>query len=502
MAQPLDDPRFKESLVAYSRKDFSKAIQLLLTLVSENPKKSIYWFNLANSQFMSKQYPAAIASFDEVIKLKAKFVDISFVYKAKALKKMGLHDEAKLELVKAKSTPNISGATKSLLKTEQAALEEISDVELESLALYQTSQWRESEEKLKTLDLENLSKNGRILLALALLKQKKNSEAEQFIQSRTPASKHPSWTTGQTNELMRELLKKARQKDITLERRWVFLDLSYGQTSNVYFEGKSGSQISSPVIRSAIGAGYHFNSGSKESQKIGYTFNLEDPKEAPELATYSHTLQTSAHLDDPLRSLSASLYFSSQALSYSLASERLGTNLKAIYTLGETETILSADLSKLEPKQESLSYLGGHSFSLRAAYGVWKPTSYGQVSLTLGQEQIGDLTSADGSILPMRKDTYGVGVSGVWNFSPKTSVIAGLSLTQHKYKNDEVPDSKKRMDDDTNIFVKVTHSVKPTFLLYITGEQKNNRSSLGANDVWDKNYDVTTISMGVSWDGI
>ncbi|MBK7961836.1 MAG: hypothetical protein IPK04_11960 [Bdellovibrionales bacterium] len=103
---------------------------------------------------MSKQYPAAIASFDQVIKLKAKFVDISFVYKAKALKKLGMHDEAKLELGKAKSTPNISGATKSLLKTEQAALEEISDVELESLALYQTSQWLESEEKLKTLDLE------------------------------------------------------------------------------------------------------------------------------------------------------------------------------------------------------------------------------------------------------------------------------------------------------------------------------------------------------------
>jgi tetratricopeptide (TPR) repeat protein len=502
LAQTLDDSRFKESLIAYSKKDFSKAIQLLSPLVKEHPKKSIYWFNLANSQFMSKQYPAAIASFDQVIKLKAKFVDISFVYKAKALKKLGMHDEAKLELGKAKSTPNISGATKSLLKTEQAALEEISDVELESLALYQTSQWLESEEKLKTLDIENLSKNGRILLALALFKQKKIAEAEQFIHSQPQASRQSPWTTGQTNELLRELLKKARQKDISQEPRWVFLDLSYGQTSNVYFEGKSGSQISSPLIRSALGAGYHFNSESKESQKIGYTFNLEDTKQAPELATYSHTLQTSAHLDDPSRSLSASLFFSSQALSYSLASEKLGTNLKAIYTFGETETIFSADISKLEPKQESLSYLGGHSFSLRAAYGVWKPTSYGQISLTLGQEQIGDLTFADGSILPMRKDYYGVSLSGVWNFSPKTSVIAGLSLTQHKYKNDEVPDSKKRLDDDTNIFIKVTNSITPTLLLYLTGEQKNNRSSLGANDVWDKNYDVTTISVGVSWDGI
>jgi hypothetical protein len=71
--------------------------------------------------------------------------------------------------------------------------------------------------------------------------------------------------------------------------------------------------------------------------------------------------------------------------------------------------------------------------------------------VTLGQEQIGDLTSADGSTLPMRNDSYGIGVSGVWNFSLKTSAVAGLSLTHHKYKNDEVPDSKKRLDDEINI---------------------------------------------------
>jgi tetratricopeptide (TPR) repeat protein len=236
LAQALDDPRFKESLSAYSRRDFGKAIQLLLPLVKENPKKSIYWFNLANSQFMSKQYNAALASFTEVTKLKAKFVDISLVYKAKTLKKLGRHEEANRELVKAKSSLNISAATKALLLTEQATLEEISTVELGSLALYQSAQWREAEEKLRTLDLENLSNNGRILLSLVLLRQKKFIEAEQFIQPLTEAANQSSQQV--TNEILGELLKKARQKDISQEPRWLFLDLSYGQTNNVYSQGQ------------------------------------------------------------------------------------------------------------------------------------------------------------------------------------------------------------------------------------------------------------------------
>lgn len=499
LAQALDDPRFKESLSAYSRRDFGKAIQLLLPLVKENPKKSIYWFNLANSQFMSKQYNAALASFTEVTKLKAKFVDISLVYKAKTLKKLGRHEEANRELVKAKSSLNISAATKALLLTEQATLEEISTVELGSLALYQSAQWREAEEKLRTLDLENLSNNGRILLSLVLLRQKRFIEAEQFIQPLTEAANQSSQ---QTNEILGELLKKARQKDISQEPRWLFLDLSYGQTNNVYSQGQSDPQVSSSVIRSTLGAGYHFNSESKKSQKIGYTLNLEDPKQASDLTSSSHTLQTSAHLDDALRSFSAALYFASQTLSSSLASEKLGANLKVLTTFGETEATLSADYSKLEPKQESLSFLGGHYFSLRAAYGAWKPTSYIQAHVTLGQEQIGDLTSADGSTLPMRNDSYGIGVSGVWNFSLKTSAVAGLSLTHHKYKNDEIPDSKKRLDDEINFYIKVTYSFTPKLFSYLMVEQKNNRSTLGANDAWDKNYNVNTISAGVSWDGI
>lgn len=495
-AQPAEDPRFTASLETYKNKDFFKTIQLLIPLVKDHPQRSIYWFNLANSQFMLKKYNAAIAGFNKVISLNGNFSDISIIYKAKALKKLGQHEEASGLLEKLDLKPSLTKGIKALLVAEIEELDEISFVEGEALKFYRTGQWSKCESSLVTLDLENLSLNGRLLFGLSLMRQKKYIEADQFLQIQINVLSLPP----AQRKIFSDLLKKARQNDKTMSPKWLFFETSYGQTSNVYFDGLSRTALASSVFKSILGAGYHFNSQNKTSQKIGYTLNYEQPKAATELTTYSHTIQGFLNLNESTRDFSASLYFVSQNIDNSLASEKLGSNFKTVYTYDQTDLSLEIDLSKIESKNQSLSVLRGSAFSLRPAFGFWGQTTYGQLYISLGRDQVEDLNYTDGSRLPLGQDYYGLGFSGLWKFSQKGILSMGTSIIQHQFKNLELPDSKTRSDQEINLFLKLNYYVYHDMAVYIIGEQINNRSSLGIEDVWDKNYNVNIITTGFVWD--
>lgn len=251
-----EDSRFNESLEAYLRKDYQKAEKILVPLAQENPEKSLYWFNLGTSQYMLKRYSLAVASFDKVIKLDKTFVVMANVYKAKSLKKLGRNEEAKILLETQLQKATLPSGFKKLALLELQELQSIDSAEDSALEKYREGSFSESESRLNGVGAENLSIDGRILFILTKLKQNNSFETERYIEDQL---KSLALTVSQ-RKVFSDLLRKSKQDDKTYAPKWLFVDVSYGQTSNVYYDGLSISLTASPIVRSTVGGGFHFNS--------------------------------------------------------------------------------------------------------------------------------------------------------------------------------------------------------------------------------------------------
>jgi tetratricopeptide (TPR) repeat protein len=445
---------------------------------------------------MLKRYPNALAGFEKVISINEKWVEPAIVYKAKALKKLGRHDEAQVTLEKLSNVKSLSAGVATLVRSELIELEQIYTVEETALDLFKQGQYEAAENHLRTLDLENLSIEGRSLFALVLMKQNQYSEADVFIQNQLKILS----LSPQQKKTFNVLLKRASQRDKTFSSKWLFVDLSYGTTNNVYYDGKSVTPTESPILKGTFGTGLHLNSQNKISQKLNYRYHWEKPTNAAELTTGTHSLQAAIQQEDSSQLYSGSVLFSSQSTNNQASSDKIGINLKSLTSFSQMDAGLDLDFFNTTAKQDSFRFLQGTSYSLKPSIGFWSQSIYGQVYLLAGSERIGNIEYSDGSLLPIAHDVTGMGLQILWRYSGKGFLSTGISSLQRKYKTAALPDSKNRSDNETNYFLKLNYTLYSNLNTYLMADQIQNKSSLGANDYWDKNYDVTIFSTGIIWD--
>ncbi len=494
-SQDSEGTIFTKSIELYQNKKYAESSVLLEQLVKQNPKRSLYWFNLGNTSFMLKNYSLSIKQFEKVVSLNYLFVAAARLNKSKALKMLGLHEQANKELDWILNQSSTGGIYSEAI-SEKNRLEDISNSEIEALKNYQKNEFNSGEMLLKSVDQESLSLDGLTLLGLSLLKQNKYTESEQIFLN---LSKN-SFLSQEQRHINQELMLRSRKKEANVYPYWLSLDLSSGNTSNAYLDGKSLTPVSSPINRSFIGFGYSFNQEQAFFGKIGYTLNYEEPTKATGLKTLSQTVQGSLAYRSSFLETSVSSYVQTQSWNNIIVSRKLGALAQILYTSDSRESGIDIDLNSLQPSSVDYSYLNGTSYSIKPYFGFWSEQMYLQIFCLFGADGTSDITYSDGSRLPIVNSVFGPGVRLLWKATDKTLALFGVNYLRREYKNIELPGLQKREDQEISGFIKLTYYLFPKFSIYGLGEYTSNSSTLGAAQIMDKNYTLTVISLGFAWE--
>jgi tetratricopeptide (TPR) repeat protein len=478
----------------YRKENFADSAKVLIYLVKRHPQNSLYWFNLGNCAYMLKKYESAAKYFRRAVALNGPLAPAAKLYLAKSLQRLGKTDEA-AEILEALASQTESPGIAQEAATDLQAIEGQRQAEDAALLAYQNGRYSESESLLKQKPVPELSSSAKLLLALSLTKENKTDEAGTVLKL---ALADPS-LSAEDRQSANELLKKVRHRE-TGKSYWLSLDLSYGWASNIYLDGQSASAVSSPLMRGTIAAGYHFNQGQRWSEKIGYILNYENPQNAPELKTISHTLQSPLIYENQKFTSTLTPYFQRQSWNDVAVSNKVGATLKNSFMTTSFEAGVDLESFSQSAIATSAAYLSGTGYSFRPYLGGWSDFLYGQVYWISGFDGTQDISYSDGSRLPLTQAFQGFGMKALWKPKLNSSLQLNLSSLQRHYRIVALPTNKVRKDSETDASLKYSYFLTPTFSVYVLAEYASNTSTLTAGDVRDENFNSNIVSFGFSWD--
>jgi tetratricopeptide (TPR) repeat protein len=494
-AAQTEEAAFNASMSLYKNGKFEESSKILSDLVKQNPQKSLYWFNLGNCAYMDKKYDRAVKAYKKVIAINSNLVSAAMLYEAKSLAKLNLTDDATAlleELIDLNPPPGI-------LKEAQKDLSDLDkqqDTEDSALSLFQNGEYQETENLLKQKKESELSASGKLLLALTYIRQNKMYEAERTLKA---VLKSPQ-LSDDDKMTATDLLAKVRRNEAENYPYWLFVDLSYGYTSNAFLDGKSAAAVSSALTRATLGFGYHYNQGQSLSEKLGYILNYESPQKAPELQTVSHTVQAPIIFEKSGFESSLTPYLQYQVWNSTPASTKLGGTFRLSYLTSTYDFGLDLDAASQSSNNSTYNYLSGNSRSARPYFGFWGSAVYLQFYWLSGYDGTQDIVYSDDSLLPLEQNYQGPGLKLIWRISSSATMISNLSYLSRHYTNPALPEDKKRDDSEVGLSLKYNYNVTTKFSVYAMEEFTTNSSTLGESDVRDKNYNVSITSVGLTWD--
>lgn len=489
-AQPKESAAYISGMHLYVQGNFQGCVKDLTQAVKASPQKALYWFNLGNCLFMSGDYGKAQYSFKKVRELASPLAPAAMLYQAKALKQRHREAEARQvlqELLRQQPPQGISAEANADLESLGAANT--------ALNLYQQGKYTESETELKKSGADSQS-NSQLLLGLTLIKQDKNSEAEQVLK---PLLQGPS-LSATDQAVVRDLLLQLKNPGLLERPYWLFADFAYGTTSNAYLEGRSYSPISSPLVRASVGGGYRFYHGAHWSQKISYVFDYEDPTKATELLTQTHSLQLPLVFQSSGIELGFVPYVQEQIWDQSPAFRKVGALARSSFRGDKIGGGFDVEVYSQTALSDENSYLSGTSYSVKPFVSFGGASWSSQVYWLLGTDGTHDIVYIDGSRLPLQHSFQGPGGRLLWRFTSNISMLLQILYVERNYKNNSLPEDKHRDDHETISSVKVAYGLAPNWVVYALAEYNPNTSTLGADDVRDKNYNNLNVLAGVGWD--
>lgn len=485
---------FDESIRLYQAGEYQESAALLKTLILHEPQKSLYWFNYANAQFMMKSYERALKAFDRVIQMQSTFVAPARLYRIKTLRQMGLHDQALLEATSLSS--DLNSELSLSFQSEQEKLERLNDQEELALVEFQEKKYEQAENRLRQNESDGLSTQGRLLLALTYIRQKKFYQSETLLNQLSQSAR----MTAEEKNTIAELLRKSRQRESDGSPYILGVDLSTGYFTNVYGDGKSINPTATTFTRANLGLGYHFNQGAEFSQKVLVNLSYENPKNAPDLLTTTQNAQFALMYQSNGFETSAAPSIQSQVINSVSSTRKIGAAFKNAYSSDFFELGIDYDIYDVKSLSTEYNYLAGTSSQVKPYLGFWSNSFFAQLSWIQGQDGAQDLIFTDGSRLPITQVFQGPSLRSLWKLSDQSSVSFGVTYLQHDFKNLSLPSPKKRKDQEFTGYFKKSYLFLEHFSVYGQFDITSNTSTFGSNDVRDKNYDAYTFSIGLTLD--
>lgn len=486
--------KFNESLRLYSQKQYDESCKLLQILINEKKNKPKYIFNYGNCNYMQKKYVEALQAYEQPSLMKSSLKPIALLYKAKTLRAMGRTREASGVL----KTINLEKYENIMKLVEQEALEvnDILNQEENAFEFYRTRKWGKSLAVLDQLNEVDISIEGRFLKFLNYYNLERYDQAWKELDN----LKRNTHLNKRENEELKKISGDLEDRDISKYTKWLFVDFSTGKNNNIYFEAKNQNAVTSNYVRTFVNVGRQFEQTGVFKPKVGYSLNFLDFSEDKSLRTIENTVNLVLENSTEESNKSISIIGAQQIWGELSVSNRIGFYSVLSKNNKNYDYGIELELYKQKSLNNSFDYLTGDIGSASIFSGLWVHNTYIRLFCLAGVEYIGNIQYTNGNLLPLANNYSGLGINIKWRPIENLFFTTKAYYNKRNFKEVSLPTMKKRTDESTTFSFRTSYQVKSSYSIYGQVESVNNLSSLGEFDVQNKNYQSTSILIGLAMD--
>ena len=494
---PTDpDEAFRRAIELFEARQYPQSRRILEHLAKAHPTRALYWFNLANSDYMLRDYEKALEAYRKVIALGSPLALPARLYAAKAHRKSEEYASAVRELKKLeveRLPPGIAAELRSEIDALQAALLEA------GIDLYRANRYRESLRQFDlALELEPDAETE-MMKGLALLRLGKPDKAKKEFSAilEDPYRPEPSPELREDSQhFLRQIEKGDWPKDLPY---WLFLDVAGEYDSNIFGDAEGEPSLSEPLISVDLGAGYHHTALDPFFFRISYYFSWNEVIDDSSLRFLRNSIYGQIAWDqhDWLLEIRPGFRYEILGTESFLAKPGIGAAVQKRFSRHRVG--LRYDYTRNLAPSSTYSYLEGdvHAGSLywRYARSRW----LAEVAATAFKEEIGDLLLSTGT-LPLAQLSLGPRLHFSWSFAESWSLQAATSYLFRDYENPAQPDDLSRDDQQWNLSFRLSRRLCSGLGVFLSSSVVVNDSTLGSGSVRDRNYTEFIVSGGLSWD--
>jgi len=494
------DEDFRQAIEFFETKQFLESRRILERLTETHPTRALYWFNLANSDYMLEDHANALRSYQKVIVLRSPLSAPARLYAARAHRKMGDHTSAVRELNMLQGTrlpPEMTAALHSEIDALQAVLLET------GIDLYRSQRFREALQKF-SLALE-MAADAEIELmkGLALLRLDEPDKAKKAFDSVLEQTR-PSDASTRLREDSQHFLREIEKGDWpTVRPYWLFLDIAGGYDSNIFGSGAHETSLSEPLVSVDLGAGYRNTALDPLLFQISYYFSWDEVINEPSLRFLQNSIYGHMTWDSGGWLFEIRPGFRHQILGTDSFLAKPGIGAVVQRRISRHRIGARYDYTRNLSPSQTYDYLEGDVHVGSVYWRYERPRWLAEVSAMVFKEGIGDLvlsTEEPLEVLPLAQLSLGPRLYLSWSSGELWSLQATTSYLFRNYENRAQPDNESRRDRQWNLSLRLSRRIHSGLGVFVLSLVTVNDSTLGAGSVRDRNYTQFIISGGLSWD--
>jgi tetratricopeptide (TPR) repeat protein len=492
------DRAFRTAIELFETQQYAQSRGILESLTKAHPTSALYWFNLANSNYMLEDYEKALEAYRKVIALGSPLALSARLYAAKAYRRIEEYASAVPELKKLEAErlpPGIAEELYSEIDALQAALLEV------GIELYRAERYSESLAQFGlALELKPNAETE-MMTGLALLRLGRSGEAKQEFSAILEDPYRPELSPRlreDSQHFLRQIEKGDVPKDLPY---WLFLDVAAEYDSNIFGDADGENSLSEPLFSVDLGAGYHHTTLDPLFFRVSYYLSWNEVFDDSSLRFLRNSIygQMAWNQHDWLLELRPSFRYEILGTESFLAKPGIGATVQKRFSRHRVG--LRYDYTRNLSPSSTYSYLEGkvHAGSLYWRYARLRWLV--EVAATAFKEDIGDLLLSTGT-LPLAQLSLGPRLQLSSSFTESWSLWAYTSYLFRSYDNPAQPDDVSRDDQQWNLSFRLSRRLDSGLGLFLSSSVVVNDSTLGPESVRDRNYTAFIVSGGFSWDAV
>jgi tetratricopeptide (TPR) repeat protein len=496
------DQDFRQAIEFFEARQYLESRRILGRLTGTHPTRALYWFNLANSDYMLGDYANALQGYQKVIALRSPLALPARLYAARAHRKTGEHGSAVRDLnglQGARLPPQLAAELHSEIEALQTSLLEV------GIDLYRAQHYRESLREFNLALETGPDPEIELMKGLALLRLEKPDKAKKAFNSVLDGTRQSDASAGLREDSQHFLRQIERGDWATARPYWMFLDIAGGYDSNIFGGSEDQPSLAEPLISADLGAGYRSTTLDPWLLQISYYFSWDEVINETSLRFLQNSIYGQLTWNSRGWLLEIRPGFRHQILGTDpfLAKPGIGAVIQKRFSRHRIGA--RYDYTRNLSPSLTYNYLEGNIHTASVYLRYERSSWLTEVAAMVFREGIGDLilsTDEPLETLPLAQVSLGPRLHLSWSLARSWSLQAITSYLFRNYDNPAQPDNQSRRDRQWNLSLRLSRRIHSGLGVFVSSLVTVNRSTLGSGSVRDRNYTQFIISGGLSWDGL
>jgi hypothetical protein len=491
---PAENPQFKEAIKDFQEGRLGAAKSGLSTLVELEPKQQIYWFNLCHVYYKYNNFPKASDCYQRVRGLEGSLALPASYYQAVCENNMGRSKKAQEALSKviddSRAPENLVAKARHLKKAMAEGEDEASAA---ALTYFNQGDYEKSLKEIEKSDLSE-TPEAFLLRGMSYKSLHKMEEAKKYLQLTERYTQKPD-----IRESSRILSADLNEKEEPVSRTgfggMILFDV--GSDSNIY---QVNSASSSSVTNLSLEVDYQKNLAPQWTLAPGYSFKHSQYAKDSSLKTTDHFFVLDLEYAPTNWNFELAPFLELTQSTYDVVS--LGGDYLVKLEYEKWGLGFSGSTLQQESRSAAENYLNGRLQTSKFFLEIKNSVAMLQLYASSLRSATGDMPITGGTqsgMLPLAYSGTEMGLYSIVSITNSLRFYGRLSMIAKDYDNISTPSNVKRRDLASNIFLKMKYRFNSGWSGFAALNFSNNQSTLGSNDIENKNYSELINKIGLQW---